>query len=190
MKNTLFENLKLWIPLALAITLLSGTIYLVAEQILRQSANDPQVQLAEDDAKELASGKQANTNVTNPININESLSTFVLVFDKDKKIVVSSASLDNATPELPNGVLDSAKTKGETRITWQPKKGLRFALVVKYFDGQNSGYVVVGRSIKEVETREGDLLRGVIVGWIVTLIITLLASLMVNRQKELLNISK
>jgi sensor histidine kinase regulating citrate/malate metabolism len=85
---------------------------------------------------------------------------------------------------LPNGVLDAAKTKGETRITWQPKKGLRFALVVKYFNDQNSGYVVVGRSIKEIEARESDLLRGVIVGWIATLIITLLSSLMVNRQKR------
>lgn len=184
MKNTLFENLKLWLPLALAITLLSGVIYIVGQQILRQSANDPQIQLAEDDARELASGKQVNANVTNLVNINESLSTFVLVFDKDKKNVVSSASLDNATPELPNGVLDAAKTKGETRITWQPKKGLRFALVVKYFNDQNSGYVVVGRSIKEIEARESDLLRGVIVGWIATLIITLLSSLMVNRQKR------
>jgi zona occludens toxin (predicted ATPase) len=86
MKNTLFENLKLWLPLALAITLLSGVIYIVGQQILRQSANDPQIQLAEDDARELASGKQVNANVTNLVNINESLSTFVLVFDKDKKM--------------------------------------------------------------------------------------------------------
>jgi hypothetical protein len=39
-----------WLPLAVAITILAGLVYATVQQSLRQGANDPQIQLAEDTA--------------------------------------------------------------------------------------------------------------------------------------------
>src|SRR5665811_516764 len=45
-----------WLPLAVAITLLSGLIYGAVQQVLRQDANDPQIQMAQDTAAALTAG--------------------------------------------------------------------------------------------------------------------------------------
>jgi len=45
--------LKAWVPLAVVATVMAGMVYGVAQQVLRQSANDPQIQLAGDVADAL-----------------------------------------------------------------------------------------------------------------------------------------
>src|SRR5438270_7168527 len=47
-----------WLPVALAITVLSGLVYVAVQQDLRQGANDPQIQMAEDAAVQLEAGQQ------------------------------------------------------------------------------------------------------------------------------------
>ena len=47
---------RLWLVFALAITVSAGLVYLISQQIIRQSANDPQVQVAEDIAVGLSGG--------------------------------------------------------------------------------------------------------------------------------------
>ncbi len=49
----MFQKIKYWLPLAIVITALSGFIYLVGQQNLRMSANDPQIQLSEDTANQI-----------------------------------------------------------------------------------------------------------------------------------------
>ena len=76
---------------------------------------------------------------------------------------------------------------GEDRITWQTASGLRFAAVIIHFSASStpasiasssgaisSGFVLAGRSLREVESREGQLEVVVGVGWVVTLIITVI----------------
>lgn len=147
-----------FVPIAAILVGICGLIYVVAQQAYRMSANDPQIQLAEDAARGAAEGKSPYALVPNEqIDIATSLAPFVLILDDDKVPQASSARLNNVTPTIPPGVLDYAKEHGESRITWEPENGVRAALVVVRFKGEKSGYVVAGRSLREVERRESHL---------------------------------
>ena len=67
----------------------------------------------------------------------------------------------------------------ETRITWQPQPGVRQAIVIERMQPAKNGasFVVSGRSLKEVESREAQLTWMVGIGWIAILIATFLATL-------------
>ena len=160
-----------WIPLAFVITALCGLVYVSAQQVLRQSANDPQVQLAEDLATLAGKGVSADQLVpTNKVDMAASLAPFAIIYDEQGKVLTASVQLDGGVPQVPAGVLDSAKAKGENRLTWQPRPGVRSAIVVSHFSGTpQSGYVLVGRSLREVEVRVQQLELLVLIGWLVTL---------------------
>ena len=175
--------LKSFIPLAVAITLVCGLIYVSVQQVLRQSANDPQIQIAEDVSGALSTGvpPQAIAN-PNGTDLKKSLATFIIVYDSSKSAVLSSATLDGKTPELPKGILDEVNKKGQQRITWEPKSGIRVAAVIQKYSGKAPGYVLVARSIREVEKRELMLEQGVGIAWIITLIATLASIYFVNQK--------
>ena len=66
--------------------------------------------------------------------------------------------MNGTTPLPPNGVVTAATTTHQNRVTWQPETNARVALVVQaYMHSGQSGYVLVGRSLKEVEAREDML---------------------------------
>jgi hypothetical protein len=50
--------------------------------------------------------------------------------------------------------LDYVKQNGEDRVTWQPEAGVRIAAVIEGYGGAAPGYVLAGRSLREVEIRE------------------------------------
>ena len=77
----------------------------------------------------------------------------------------------------PKSVFDYVRNSGETRITWQPKMGVRSATVIARFNGANPGFVLIGRSMKEVEIREDNALKIVLIGWIVTILASFAAVL-------------
>ncbi len=86
-----------------------------------------------------------------------SLASFVMVFDASGRVLASSAALNGAPPSLPDGVLTYVQAHGEDRFTWQPTPGVRSAAVATRFQGQRSGFVVAGRSLREVEDRKERL---------------------------------
>ncbi len=183
MKNeTIRITFKTWIPLAATITLLCGLIYVSVQQVLRQSANDPQIQIAEDVSGALSTGVPpaaiANPNGTD---LKKSIATFIIIYDSSKSSVLSSATLDGKTPQLPKGVFDEVNKKGQRSFTWEPKKGTRVAAVVRKYSGKASGYVLVARSLREVEKRELMLKQGVGIAWIFTLIATYMSIYFVDR---------
>ncbi len=49
--------MRSWLPLAAAIVLLAGIVYVSGQQLLRQGAHDPQFQMAEDAAAALGNGQ-------------------------------------------------------------------------------------------------------------------------------------
>lgn len=166
--------LKIWIPLAIITTILSGLIYVSLQQNYRISANDPQIQISEDIANQAASGVNPQSFIpTIKVDISKSLASYIMLFDKNGKLITSSAVLDGKDPVVPSGVFNSTKAVGEERITWQPKEGVRQAVVIKYFNSQNSsGFILIGRSLREVEVRENNLIKIVFV----TLAFALLSS--------------
>jgi hypothetical protein len=174
--QTVKNILKTLIPLAVVITLLSGLLYATVQQVLRMNANDPQIQIAEDTATALASGKPISSIVPNAqIDIATSLAPYVIVFDNSGKAIASSGLLHNQLPSVPSGVFDYVRQNGEDRITWQPEPGVRSATVVTRYGGAQPGFVMAGRSLRESENRTDQL--GVIIGfgWLGTLFAALVA---------------
>lgn len=163
--------LRRWLPLAVAATVLAGTAYTIAQQVLRQDANDPQVQLAEDAVARLQAGAGAGDVVpAGEVDVASSLSPWVMVYGPDRKLIAGSARLDGMPVEYPTSVFDNAPAGGRRdEVTWKPRAGVRSATVVVGFRG---GWVVAGRSLRLVEERVDALLALALAGWLATLAVT------------------
>jgi hypothetical protein len=169
--------LRHWLLSAVIITGLIFLIYAAAQQVLRLGADDPQIQMAEDIAAKLADGVPVRNVVpAEQVNIASSLAPYVIVFDNSGRPIASSAQLDSHIPTIPAGVFDYVRYNGEDRFTWQPQPGVRSAVVVTRFTGPASGFVLAGRSLREVEKREDGIELILFAGWIGMLITTFFAS--------------
>lgn len=165
--------LKAWLPLAILATFLAGTICMVTHQVLRQSANDPQIQLAEDWVSQIVGGTEPNRlNLGAFIDPARSLSPFGIIYDQDGNIIASSVSAPT-TMTQPNGVFDTvdASASKEAVYTWQPVSGERYAVVLKRASLQDrSFYVLAGRNLEQVEMRIWRLIWQVSAAWAATLV--------------------
>jgi hypothetical protein len=144
-------------PCLLMATVWSGAVFallLVEHQAMRLQANDPQVQLAEDAAARLAAGATpaAVLPAGGDVEIARSLAPFLVVYDAAGAPLAGSGKLHGALPVLPGGVLEHARAQGGHRLSWQPQAGVRQALVV--VPVSSGGFVVAGRSLREVEARK------------------------------------
>ena len=162
--------IKTWLVVAVVTTAFCGLAYITVQQSLRQGANDPQIQMAEDIASEIKNGATAESVLpASLVDIGNSLGAFVILFNEQGQQVGSSAQLHGASPQLPGGVLDYVRQHGEDRLTWQPEPGVRIAAVVTGISGGNPGFVLAGRSMREVEKRIGQIQLLCGIAWIATL---------------------
>jgi hypothetical protein len=149
------------LPLTLALVTVVGFVYVALQQNYRQNANDPQVGLVNDVAMQMSAGSLPEDALDahgTKVDPRKSFAVFGTVVDSAGKVTASNMEMDNATPLPPKGVLTAATLDHQNRITWQPEPGVRIALVVQaYKHDQSTGYVLVGRNIKEVEAREDML---------------------------------
>jgi hypothetical protein len=142
-------------------------VYAAVQQNYRSSANDPQLQIATEDALRLDAGASPNHVAGGPpVDLARSLGIHVSVYDESGRVTVSTARLDGAIPTVPVGALKSAQRQGQNTITWQPRSGVRVAAVIVRWRG---GTVLVGRSLVPIENRENDLLHVVAILWFVGL---------------------
>jgi len=181
------QSFESWLPLAVAIIILSGLAYAVVQQNYRMSANDPQIQIAEDVAQAVSTNRTSPDSIVPPeptAEIAKSLSTFVVVYSATGTPIGSSVLFDGKMPVVPPGVLEKAKAQGETRVTWQPKPGSRYAVVVDYFGGKEPGYVLAGRSLKEVEIRESQLAMISAVAAAIALLLTFMTIFLLLKSKS------
>jgi hypothetical protein len=168
----------IWVPLAVAVTGLAALVYGAVQQDLRQSANDPQAQLAEDAAARLDAGAAPDEVVpTGTVDMAVSLAPYVIVFDANARQVASSAQLHGSAPPFPASVMDAVRARGAEAITWQPESGVRSAVVVEPWRG---GFVVAGRSLRLIEEREDHILLLSGGMWLLTLAATACAALLVG----------
>lgn len=179
MRNV-FKN---WAPFAVVLTIALGAVYVVSQQVLRQSANDPQIQLVEDWSEQIASGTAPTGLSLGPfIDPNHSLAPFGIVYNANGSIASSSAAAPSSMAQ-PDGVLAAADKalNNELRFTWQPSTGTRFAAIIKRATfGDNVYYVLSARNLREVEKREDTLMVLAIGLWFIGLIATL-ASLYLHK---------
>jgi hypothetical protein len=166
----------LWLPIAAIVTIFCGLVYATIQQNYRQNANDPQIQMAEDGATVLARGEDADSILPldgQVIDIARSLAPFAIVYDVNGKVLTGGGELHDEIPTPPLGVFEYAKTHGVNRVTWQPEKGVRVAAVVMPYGGNTPGFILAGRSLREVERRETQLELLVFGAWISTLVLAL-----------------
>lgn len=182
-----------WFPLAGATTGILLVCYAGIQQNYRQSLNDPQIQMAEDAADAIDSGVPINQIVpigsVGSINILTSLAPWMGVYDASGKVLVSSGTLVGEIPQPPKGVFDDTRSglpsivghhltlnipTNENRVSWQPNPILRQAIVVVYVPRTNQ-FVVVGRNMREVENRIGNLSTMFFLGWLALMAATLSA---------------
>ncbi|HEX3082459.1 MAG TPA: hypothetical protein VHQ86_04340 [Candidatus Saccharimonadia bacterium] len=132
-------------------------VYVLVQQNYRQSANDPQIQLAEDGATALEKGV-GPIEIIGPghVEMGSSLAPFVTVFDQNHAAVASNGQFKGQTLVPPSGTFDFAKTHGQDRFTWEPQVGVREAAVLVYNGGLHPGYVLAARNLREVEIRENQ----------------------------------
>jgi hypothetical protein len=162
--------LKSWLVLALIATMFCGLAYVTVQQALRQGANDPQIQMAEDIAGQMEAGASAASVLpSSSVDLSRSLAPFVILFNGQGTQSASSAVLHGQSPQLPGGVLDYVRQHGEDRLTWQPEPGVRIAAVVTSYSGAEPGFVLAGRSLHEVEKRIGQIQLLCGIAWIATL---------------------
>lgn len=178
--NILFS----FLPLGVAITLICGLVFVAVQQEIRMTANDQIVQIAEDLAGRIAPQDTIPTNFpTGKIDIARSLSPYIIVYGADKKLLGSTGQLNGTDPIIPSGVLDAARVS-ENRVAWQPEKGVRSAIVAVHFKGKSEGFVVAGRSLREVEIREDKLQSQIGIGWLVTLTVAFILKLMTKKLQK------
>jgi hypothetical protein len=165
MKN---QNLQLkttflfWLPFAAICVIFCGALYTSVQHALRTAANDPQIQMQEDTAAQLNSGASPQTLIKNTglIDISTSLAPYIIIFNDQGQPLASNAKLLNKMPQLPAGVFSFVARYGQDRLTWQPLPGVRSAVVVGSYNNEasgQSGFVLAGRSLREVEKRENDI---------------------------------
>jgi len=165
------------------LTGIAGIVQIAVQQDMRQGANDLQIQMAEDGALALSQGVNPEDLAKgDAIEISESLTPWIAVFDEKGILIKASSVLDAAPIRLPQGVFDTSgwetplvghhrswmDPQTENRFSWQPREGVRQAVVL--VRAENGDYVAAGRSLREVEKRESNLSFQVLLGWLISLI--------------------
>jgi hypothetical protein len=172
-------------------TLQAALMYISVQQQYRKTANDPQVQLAEDLAQKLERGKPVEKLFpADTVDLSRSLGLFAVFYNEAGQPVRSSAILDGRPPRLPAGVFAFTKAYGEDRVSWQPRKDVRMAMVIVRTATSTVAYVATGRSLNEVEDREASLAKILVIGWTLcmsVIVFHLLVQAWLNRKPLLKN---
>ena len=151
---------------AVIISVIILLLYASVQQVHRSSANDPQLQIARDLSNAMSLGKSLNNLISHDtIDLTKSLALFTEVFDKNGNPMQSTGILNGELPKLPAGVIQYTNSNMENVLTWQPQNGLRLAMVFEKINAPGEGFVAVGRSLKETEIHEGNLLRMCGIAW-------------------------
>ena len=173
----MFRRYLPWILSLTIVTVMCVLVDVTVQQSYRMNANDPQIQLAEDMQKAFSNNQFTTDSIQSSfesfqptnrqIDLATSLSAWIQLYDASGSLIKSSAIMSGVQtiPKIPKGIFTATDKTGEDRLTWEPQKGIRQAIVVTKFSGMQSGYVVAGRSLKEIEMREGNLNRIVAIVW-------------------------
>ncbi|HYL41624.1 MAG TPA: hypothetical protein VET90_09965 [Candidatus Binatus sp.] len=164
MNDLVRRALAFFIPVAALGTLACVLVYSAVQQDLRQGANDPQQQLAEDAVARLDGGATPSAVVAGGlVDVGSSLDPFVVVYDTAGSVLAPNGQLDGGPPMPPVGVLDAARQAGRDAVTWQPRPGVRIATVVLPWQG---GTVLAGRSLRRVEDMISSIGELIALGWL------------------------
>lgn len=159
-------NARIWLAIVGAATLIIGLSYTLAQQVTRLSANDAPRNLA-DITRSYAERPNADNIVPSyTTELTKDDSVFVIITNKDGKLVLSNALL-GGNPNLvpPKGILTVAASKGYDAVTWQPANGVRLAT---YTEPYKNGFITAGQNLKPYEDRITLYTVAAFTAWIAT----------------------
>jgi len=173
-RPALIYNALVLIALSMGMALALNTI---PQQVLRQGANDPQIQMASDLAARLnqygvSDGLRqgALLDSGSKVDMDRSLAPFLIVYNDQGEPLASQAVLNGQTPIPPAGVFDHVRQHEQARVSWQPalgrEHGVRIAAVIMRVNGAQPGFVLAGRNMREVEAREAQVGQLALLTWI------------------------
>jgi len=141
-------------------------MYLLFRQTLRSTADATLIQMADEGAVSLSHGQTPDFFIVKQrIDLATSLSPFTIIYNKKQLPIAANVVLDGVVPTLPTGVLIHADGKKINKVTWQPKNKVRAAIIVIPFSGKQKGYILVGRSLLEVEKQNQIVLVFSLLSW-------------------------
>jgi hypothetical protein len=149
-------------------TILFATVYVVAQQLGRLSANDGPERLASQVAVEVQAGQSTTLDAQPHVDLSRSLAPFVVVEDASGKPVAGSGFLTGSLVAVPIGVLTTAAKTGQDNVTWQPQRGLRFATVTLRAGDR---LVTAGQSLRPSELRDQTFQLLVGAGWLAAMLV-------------------
>lgn len=161
-----------WLVCCAIATIFAGLVYVAVQQDIRMGANDPQIQMAQDIAVALSKNESPESLMPHvQVDIAASLAPFVIIYDDAGRPLTTQAELNHKTPVPPSGVFDYVRLHGEDRVTWQPRPDVRIAAVITRYTGTQSGFVLAGRSMREIEIRENRVSIMVLIAWMLIMLL-------------------
>jgi hypothetical protein len=154
------------ITLGLVLTVWGTFAAMTIQGALRRSADQPQIQMAQDYAAALQSGSSLEETLPPVhVDIQRSLEPFAIFYNPEGQPVGATGHIDQNVPKPPAGVFAYLRTHATDKFTWQPQPGLRIAAVARRVDGPQPGFVLVGRSLQMTELETNTLRRGTFLTW-------------------------
>lgn len=178
------RSIHIFIPLAVVLTFMAVATFGVGQYILRQSANDPQVQIAEDAVISLGALTEPPRTPPQKVDMVKSLAPYLVLYNDRGQAVVGNVQLDGKIPVPPRGVLEYVRKNKRETVTWEPRKGVRHAVVVMRVDGERPGFVLAGRSLRETEKRIRQLFVQVIFIYIIAVFTTFVSIVLFAPRTE------
>ena len=172
--------------IAAMITVCCLLVYASVQQVYRTSANDPQIQMGRDVTNDLKHARSIDHYFSDTVDLSESLSPFIVLYDINGKPLRSSGLLHGQMLPIPGGVFKDIDLDHK-EITTMPERKVRLAMSITKTGVQPIAYVATGRSLNEIEFREASLLQTVFFVWIILesmFIIYIMISLLKNKTDQ------
>jgi hypothetical protein len=157
-----------WIVGAIVLTIAFAAIYVVAQQLDRQGADEAPARLASQVAAQLDDGVLAEVDDADRVDLERSLAPFYVVYGESGSPESGSGYLDGELAQVPAGVIETAVQKESNGVSWEPRPGLRFATIEVVADGK---VVLAGQSLVPSESRTEQFGILLLLGWVVGLAI-------------------
>jgi hypothetical protein len=139
------------------------------QQVLRRGA-DRGPEMRADDARrgsEPALGPGGGMEISSEDWLNGT-SAFAVVYDAEGRAIAGDATLNGRLPQPPPGVFAVIRERGVHKVTWQPRPGIRVALVGETLP--QGGFVLAGQSLEGSETKTSRFDRFLVVIWMMMLV--------------------
>lgn len=157
--------LKFFLPMAICITYSALMIFFVGQKLIRENANNPQLQIS----REMAGALTGDIDVAQKffsvqVNYKKSSLPFFMNFSETGKLLASNGIYGEKVELPPQDIMEYAKSRSDYRFTWKLPGGTKVAAVTNRYEGKEPGFVLVARNLTENEQANKELTKLVFIG--------------------------